>query len=452
MASTTTRPPPAGGTTSNTDCNACGSVAPRPHLTCFECTEGVDVHGNVDSIQYCTARCRDLAATEHKGDCERRNVRKQIYRVGELLQSSFYRLQDLNFITQFSQTKKEKGTLYYFEVAPWHRKTVFETSPYKFTETANDAHAIMSAFRCDLALGTHFELSKKLLAGISKYIEEVGFDGVAGKLKAKLVYPNGRVHDSSCGHEVLCVQTHADESYVIDITGAQYGQYEAVLPLETAVSFYGNKLSAIWPHGHYSVDLLAETKRHLAGGTGVSPRDRIIPAYLATLFNKLLIAWEKSHATRVDTLLKAKQAEYKLLEGTIEKLVVEASLQGRLVLRKVPPIEVFPLIDYADNVQGALGKPVVTVISKEYTGSRVAKKYRRHVLNTERRERPERWKDVIQPTLASNRSINVGVDVESRTRERLSSMKAEHGQAFMTAQMAMMDKAASYWTNEALAN
>ncbi|CAK1365791.1 unnamed protein product [Cercospora beticola] len=452
MASTTTTPPPTGGTASNTNCTACGAIAPRPHLTCFDCTEGVNVNGDVDSIQYCTARCRDVAAAEHKGDCEKRNVRKQIYRAGELLQSSFYKFQDLNFITQISQTKKEKDILYYYEVAPFRRTTVFETSPYKITSDANDAHAIMSIFRCDLALGTHFKLSKKLLGGISKYIEEVGFDDVAGKLKTKLVYPNGRVHESSCGHEVLCVQTHADESYVIDITGAQYGQFEAVLPLDTAVSFYGNKLSAIWPHGHYSAQLLRETLRHLAGGTGISPRDRIIPAYMATLFNKLLAAWEKSHATHIGTLLNSKQNEYKLLEATIEKLVVEASLQGRLVLRKNPPIKVFPLIDYADNVQGALDKPVVTVISKEYTGSRIAKKYRRHVLNRERRERPEKWKNVIQPTLARNGSINVWVDSESRTHERMSRMKSEYGEAFMTAQMAIMEKAATYWTHEALAN
>lgn len=170
MATTTKNAPSDGGAAaddSNTNCSACDSAAFRPHLTCFKCTEGVDVNGHVDSIQYCTARCRNLAAVEHNSECEKRNIRKQIYRAGELLQSSFYRFRELNYMEEFSRVYKSNGVLYFHRVPLQERASVFERSPYDVARDSTDAHAIMSAGASELSLAIQFELSKKLLGSMS---------------------------------------------------------------------------------------------------------------------------------------------------------------------------------------------------------------------------------------------------------------------------------------------
>ncbi|KAM3417866.1 hypothetical protein BST61_g6086 [Cercospora zeina] len=290
---------------------------------------------------------------------------------GELLQSSFYRLQELNFLMKVTKAYKSEGIVYFHQLPLGRRTAGFEMAPYDIARDAEDARAIMGLSKCEQALVTHFEFSRKLLAGIAKYFEEVAFDDVGLKLKVQ--------------------ETKADESYIIDITRAQFGQPKAVLPLETAVAVYGNKLVQIWPHGHYCSELLKIIEEEVAGGTGANPRDRIIPAYLATLFNKKLARWEDTHGRKVSHLLNAKQQDFKPLKTTIDKLVVEASLQGRAVLRKKPPVKVIPDIEVASNDKGILSQSVVAAISKEHTGSRVGTKCRRHILTTLQRNQPERW-------------------------------------------------------------
>ncbi|KAF2208331.1 hypothetical protein CERZMDRAFT_101401 [Cercospora zeae-maydis SCOH1-5] len=449
---TTTSPSPDDGTTSNVNCSACGCVASRPHLTCFECTEGVDVHGNPDSIQYCTASCRDSAAADHKSDCEKRNVRKQIYRAGELLQSSFYRLKELNFLMKVTKAYQSKGIVYFHQLPLARRTAVFETAPYDVASYANDARAIISLSKCEEALVTHFEFSRKLLGGTAKYIEEVAFDDVGPKLRAKEVFLNGKSLEVYRMHQVLCVQTEADESYIIDMTGAQFGQPKGVLPLETAVAFYGNKLVQIWPHGHYSSELLRTIEEEVAGSIGANPRDRIIPAYMATLFNKKLAYWEDAHGCQVSRLLNSKHQDFELLKTTINKLVVEASRQGRAVLRKIPPVKVIPHIEVANNDKGNLSRPVIPAISKEYTGSRIGKKCRRHILNTLQRQEPERWQNYYQPLLAMNGSIPMSFDDKESRRKALEKMHRDFGNPNIEALRVMMDKAAKFWACEALAN
>ncbi|GIZ47813.1 hypothetical protein CKM354_001089500 [Cercospora kikuchii] len=450
MASTTTSPPPAGGTTSNTNCSACGSAAPRPHLTCFECADGVDIQGAVSPIQYCTVRCRDVAATEHKGNCGKRITRTKVYRAGQLLQSAFYRSSSLNFLIKITQVYKSEDVLYFHQAELEERTTVFETSPYRVTQNANDAHAIMSGVEGEFALALQFELSKKLLSGIAKYIEEVTIDNTGVTLKAKL-YPGCEFLRAAGKHTVLCIQTHADESYIIDVTGARYGQPKAVLCLGEALSFYGRQVMLMWPHGHHSCQQLASIEEELAGDTILVPRDRIIPVYLATLFNKQLDSWERTQNIQVCDLLKSKQ-DYKFLETTIDGLIVDSSVQGRAVLRKSPPAKVIPLIEVANNDQGKLNQPVLSTLSKVYTGSDVGKFCYEYHMWMEKCADPERWRTVFQPMLANNGSIILNFEHTNAGREALKILERGGGNPVVSAMLAKSKKLADFWTFEALAN
>lgn len=277
---------------------------------------------------------------------------------------------------------------------------------------------------------------------------------MAVELKIREVFPNGRLLGVVGVHEALCVQTHADESYMIDLTGAKYGQPKAVLPLEKAVSFYGNRLAEVYPHGHVSSKQFGAVEKELAGtgDLGGNPRDRIIPMYMATLFNSLLASWEEARGVKVCDLLDSKQREYSLLEKAIDKFVLEASAQGRATLREAPPVRVLPLIQVAKNDDGRLSKPVIKTISKDYTGSVVGKKCRRFFLKSHQQNDPEKWQNVIQPFLAGGGEITFGMDAQVAKDKVVDGIKRQIGAQAMAAALAKMTEAANFWTCEALAN
>lgn len=71
-------------------CDHCGRPVPLPVLICCNCGEGVNKLGHPDTTAYCSNNCRLLNREAHQKGCNDKNVRKQIYRAGELLQEAFH--------------------------------------------------------------------------------------------------------------------------------------------------------------------------------------------------------------------------------------------------------------------------------------------------------------------------------------------------------------------------
>ena len=82
-------------TTSKTTGNAskhhkCANCGARATLRCGGCVEGLDGNGDPSSTYYCNQKCQKDHRMTHKNDCKLAIDRRQLYRIGALVQHAFY--------------------------------------------------------------------------------------------------------------------------------------------------------------------------------------------------------------------------------------------------------------------------------------------------------------------------------------------------------------------------
>lgn len=86
-ASTTKSSKTSGNASKNHKCANCGAPAT---LRCGGCVEGLDSNGDPSSTYYCIQKCQKDHRMIHKNDCKLAIDRRQLYRIGALVQHAFY--------------------------------------------------------------------------------------------------------------------------------------------------------------------------------------------------------------------------------------------------------------------------------------------------------------------------------------------------------------------------
>ncbi|CZT20358.1 uncharacterized protein RCC_06217 [Ramularia collo-cygni] len=214
-------------------CSVCSREAPQPLLICFNCSEGTDSDGKISLTNYCGTRCRDGDDSNHAGICKLKNNRKALYRAGEILQAAFYIWREVAFdINIESVWKNEEGILCYRE-----REYDSGVTLYRFPDhlipDSRDKVKILSFIACTDAQTHMFELSKRLLEGLVTNPCELTVTVDPECLTVHRYYDWG-LDQETFDHEVIEVvlggDSEASEGYVIDMAGAQHGQFKAVVP------------------------------------------------------------------------------------------------------------------------------------------------------------------------------------------------------------------------------
>ncbi|KXT15752.1 hypothetical protein AC579_1519 [Pseudocercospora musae] len=301
-------PPPTTGT-----CASCANSVPRPILTCFECGE----HGSsANTPAYCSTKCLSEDRDSHRGHCGQGNVLQSIYRAGDLLQSAFYLWRRLGFDVNVKDIRKSGEALTLKEeisLVP-HGQSILFDFPDHLVPEQNDKHKLLTFLACSDASAYMYELVKKALQDTSTTIEEVRLKVPSSEVHIKRYYAhNGDYDRVTCDHEVIAIDCHNGHSYVIDLAGAQYGQYQAVTPLEEYLRGKLGEIERVDQHGY----MAAVKKQCILGSgpfsepnpqTGGQCDTRILLTLreLYGVFNAAVNKWEERQSMSISDLLNSK--------------------------------------------------------------------------------------------------------------------------------------------------
>lgn len=119
-------------------------------------------------------------------------------------------------------------------------------------------------------------------------------------------------------HEVVSLTAKDDETYILDIAGAQHGQYRAIVPFDEYMASHASELTEVHPHGHQA----ASCQAYLAGKqehnwmpdnyVGPPVDDRVWEVADEMRKRMLLVVreWEIERGTSVRELLKLDQKRF----------------------------------------------------------------------------------------------------------------------------------------------
>lgn len=154
-------------------CSRCGSPAPRPLLACLDCVDGLDKNGDLNRTYYCTSVCQIFNIKAHAEVCADKNVHKQIYRAGEILQAIFYHFREAAFDIKIKKIEKRKGKLHMYE--HYYKSNLGDSIhfrlPVHLLSDPKDKAAVLTYMTCNEASSFLWEISKEMLKGKEKYTD-----------------------------------------------------------------------------------------------------------------------------------------------------------------------------------------------------------------------------------------------------------------------------------------
>jgi hypothetical protein len=148
------------------DCAHCGK--PAGHR-CARCAEGVDEHGNASSTYYCGAKCQTLDWKQtHQSQCGLAIDRRQLFRIGSLVQWAFYECSRVLWYDGITEVKKlepmnqSDNAELLLQRYKKHDSLDFPTFPKKLFEEERDEQAVIaiSASNGSIVCALLYELLK----------------------------------------------------------------------------------------------------------------------------------------------------------------------------------------------------------------------------------------------------------------------------------------------------
>ncbi|KAK3691780.1 hypothetical protein LTR37_018438 [Vermiconidia calcicola] len=212
---------------------------------CGKCSEGVDADGNESPTYYCSNECQKSDFGQHKTVCRYANARKQMYRGAALLQNVFYMFCRTMFVYSITDVEHKHDELHihvpFFASAPGP----LYAFPDNLVRTDDDRKAILTYGSCRNAVGYMHELAKHSFKGIAVCTKEWGVWIREERRKVVRRMADGSEDRRNYRHCVLLVTLVDGQEYVIDIAGAQHGQYNGVMPVSNYLADYASQVVAV---------------------------------------------------------------------------------------------------------------------------------------------------------------------------------------------------------------
>ncbi|CAK4033011.1 Hypothetical predicted protein [Lecanosticta acicola] len=206
---------------------------------------------------YCSTKCQSAHKKIHDGVCINMNIRKELLRSGELLKTIFFQLRKATYdIKVRAVGKNEQGTILVFEdeYAANYGDGPLYPFPRAFADGSNEERALLAYLSCSDIFIFLDELSKSLLGGITTVMQEADFGFDQDRFLVRRISPYGRAEDHSrYMHSALAIEAKDGEAYIVDVSGAQYGQHQTVVPFGQYMSDFATKIIKITSHGHMAL-------------------------------------------------------------------------------------------------------------------------------------------------------------------------------------------------------
>lgn len=254
-------------------------TAPHKCAACHEpaakhCSGCNDTPLEAEAIYYCSAACQKSDWAAHKALCKRLQTRKAFYRAGETLQLIFYRYREALFDKLVARFEHKGADLLIHEgvysLALNEHGVLFQPElgmlfpfPAHLLPSTHDKYAVLCHLACEDAAAWMHEVIKKMLKGRTTSTDfsqpsaaATGFTGatdttptgLASSIRELTVAlretPREVLAYSHDGHLVKqpgearhvvleATLKHGNECFVLDLSGAQFGHYAAVVPWDT---------------------------------------------------------------------------------------------------------------------------------------------------------------------------------------------------------------------------
>lgn len=162
--------------------------------------------------------------------------------------------------------------------------------------------------------------------GVPVSVEEAYFTPIRGSRSTVRYHSEGNQDlrdDNNYAHSVLIVETEGGESYVLDIAGAQNGQFEAVVPVDTFIDREQAKMTQLHPHGRDLSQIV-----RMVNGTFALGKDNDISAIqilyqVHRQIEGVIQEWEKGNKVSLQKLVR--EAPQKLYEQSKTSLLAKVS-------------------------------------------------------------------------------------------------------------------------------
>ncbi|KAF2208330.1 hypothetical protein CERZMDRAFT_101400 [Cercospora zeae-maydis SCOH1-5] len=352
---------------SDPKCAACGDSPPRPTLICGDCDEGVDINGEDTFTPYCTAECRGRDVPIHQKGCDQANRRKHIYRTGKVLKLVFNQFRELSFDLKIAEVQKRGDVVLMYEGEYDDSDFIFFELPSEFALSDEDERKI-SSYQAATDVWMYFcNFCKKLLCDVSSKIEEVDIYIEPSMYKVQRIDTDGNPYPGVPAHNVLAAETKDGDAFVFDVAGAQFGQHDAVLPLQAFTDKYDTPVISRINEFGTGASRTVELLQWYLATEGKDRRAPILQAHMAKAFDDFVTAWEGSRQIRVREIASAKFPRFVKLVLDFLNAGRRGTLEGMAVLDEHKEIlengnarvDVRSLIQKLDRVQPINGDSMI---------------------------------------------------------------------------------------------
>ncbi|KAL8836166.1 MAG: hypothetical protein Q9170_003019 [Blastenia crenularia] len=180
---------------------------------------------------YCTADCQKEHRATHKKDCENAQARRTLFRAAETAFRLFIILRRANLTLPVERVEKLGAIWALHSLKKRPGTSILLHFPDDTIPSIQDQEAVLTWQKCLPHLADLHKVLKEMLLDLSTSIYEVHFWPKNPPLRLRRVYDGGSVWDSTqYRHWILRVTIKNGEAYAIDITGAQFGWTEHIMP------------------------------------------------------------------------------------------------------------------------------------------------------------------------------------------------------------------------------
>ncbi|KAJ9611681.1 hypothetical protein H2200_004865 [Cladophialophora chaetospira] len=254
------------------NCAACGSSTTK---TCSGCADASLVVG-LDKTFYCGHDCQKTGWAAHKKTCKDLKARKPLYQAGDLLRKLWLVYRPNIIIVDVEKVEVQDRVITFWESVG---ETAYAERPFAHHLFSDDRikESVLSAGACGDATFNMRRFVLDMLHGMCDEMEEIT---VKIKNPLRIVRDFRRFADDPTYREIACNRCQLDsmgnavfennggtpdwqhqvfrvrlratkEYFVIDLTNAQYGRYDSVIPWNDYLEERVNVVKELGPLGTY---------------------------------------------------------------------------------------------------------------------------------------------------------------------------------------------------------
>lgn len=201
-----------------------------------------------------------------------------------IVQEAFYIHGRIANMWHVERIQKMGGTWLLFPPKKYLGKSQLIPFPPPCVKTEEEEKALLAFGHCHIALVSQHSLIRSLIQGMFKHLHqgvsgadtvldfckemlEVGCHVKNQRIRLGRVYGNGIVDGTDYVHHVVKITLKNGAQYALDMTGAQYGWSESIMPWDTYKATRIQSITKTSPFGNAKDELHAKFKIHNEWGT-----------------------------------------------------------------------------------------------------------------------------------------------------------------------------------------